>query len=176
MNILVTNDDGIFADGLWILVEELKRGARVVVVAPDREQSAVGTAVTLSQPLRVHRVRPLVPGVEAYSVTGTPADCVILASGKLVTDKIDLVISGINHGLNLGNDVLISGFFDAKDKNRQDTLPVHTQRIWREAAHVYQRGRTARYRSRKGLKRPRVQDTPGIRSHRDRSRHIGQYI
>jgi len=109
MKILVTNDDGIFAQGLWILVKELNNIAQVVVVAPDREQSATGTAVTLRQPLRVQRVRPLVPEVETYSVEGTPADSVILALGKLVKDKIDLVISGINQGPNLGDDVLISG-------------------------------------------------------------------
>ena len=109
MKILVTNDDGIFAPGLWILVKELRNIARVVVVAPDREQSAIGTAVTLRQPLRAQGVRPLVPAVEAYSVEGTPADSVILALGKLVKHKIDLVISGINQGPNLGDDVLISG-------------------------------------------------------------------
>lgn len=109
MKILVTNDDGIAADGLWTLVRELKKVAQVVVVAPDREQSAVGTAVTLSQPLRAQRARPLVRDIEAYSVVGTPADSVILGLGKLITDKVDLVVSGINHGLNLGNDVLISG-------------------------------------------------------------------
>lgn len=109
MKVLVTNDDGIFAEGLWILVRELKNIAQVVVVAPDREQSAIGTAVTLSQPLRVQRVRPIVPEVEAYSVEGTPADSVILALEKLAKNEIGLVISGINQGLNLGNDVLISG-------------------------------------------------------------------
>ena len=109
MRILVTNDDGIFAPGLWALVKELKNIAQVVVVAPDREQSAAGTAITLRQPLRAQRVTPLVPGVETYSVEGTPADSVILALGKLVEDKIDLVISGINQGANLGDDVLISG-------------------------------------------------------------------
>jgi len=109
MKILVTNDDGIFAPGLWTLVKELKSIAQVVVVAPDREQSAIGTAVTLHQPLRVQRVRPMVPGVETYAVEGTPADSVILALSKLVKNKIDLVISGINQGPNLGDDVLISG-------------------------------------------------------------------
>ncbi len=109
MKILVTNDDGIFAQGLWTLVKQLKSIARVIVVAPDREQSAIGTAVTLRQPLRVQRVRPMVSGVETYSVEGTPADSVILALGKLVKNKIDLVISGINQGPNLGDDVLISG-------------------------------------------------------------------
>jgi len=109
MRILITNDDGIFAPGLWALVKELKNIAQVVVVAPDREQSAIGTAVTLRQPLRAQRVVPLVPKVEAYSVEGTPADSVILALGKLVKNKIDLVVSGINQGPNLGDDVLISG-------------------------------------------------------------------
>ncbi len=109
MKILVTNDDGIFAAGLWTLVRALKEIARVVVVAPDREQSAVGTAVTLRQPLRVQKLTPLVPGVETYSVEGTPADSVLLAFGKLVKDKIDMVVSGINQGANLGEDVFISG-------------------------------------------------------------------
>ena len=113
MKILVTNDDGILAEGLWILTKELIHAGRVVVIAPDREQSAIGTAVTLSQPLRVQKVRPLIPGVEAYAVQGTPGDSVILALEKLVKDEVSLVISGINQGLNLGNDVLISGTVSA---------------------------------------------------------------
>jgi 5'-nucleotidase len=109
MKILVTNDDGIFAEGLWTLVKELKNIAQVIVAAPDREQSAAGTAVTLWQPLRVRKVKPVVPEVETYAVEGTPSDSVILALGNLVKDKVDLVISGINQGLNLGDDVHISG-------------------------------------------------------------------
>jgi len=109
MEILVTNDDGIFAPGLWRLVKELQKIGRVAVVAPDREQSALGTAVTLRQPLRVQKMRPLVADVEAYSVEGTPADSVILGLGKLLKHKVDLVVSGINSGPNLGDDVLISG-------------------------------------------------------------------
>ena len=109
MEILITNDDGIFAPGLWRLARELKKIGQVVVVAPDREQSALGTAITLRQPLRVQKIRPLVPEVETYSVEGTPADSVILALGKLLRNKIDLVVSGINSGPNLGDDVLISG-------------------------------------------------------------------
>jgi len=109
MKILVTNDDGIFAEGLWTLVKELKNIAQVIVAAPDREQSAAGTAVTLWQPLRVRKVKPVVPEVETYAVEGTPSDSVILALGNLVKDEVDLVISGINQGLNLGDDVHISG-------------------------------------------------------------------
>ena len=109
MRILVTNDDGILSEGLWILVKELRNIAQVIAVAPDREQSAIGTAVTLRQVLRVQKVRPLVPEVETYSVDGTPSDSIILALAKLVKNRIDLVISGINQGSNLGEDAHISG-------------------------------------------------------------------
>lgn len=110
MTILVSNDDGIYARGLWALVRELVKISDVIVVAPDREQSAVGTSVTLHQPLRIRPAEPLVEGVKAYSVEGTPGDSVIMALGVLTDGlKIDLVMSGINEGSNLGNDVLISG-------------------------------------------------------------------
>ena len=109
MKILVTNDDGIFSEGLIALARELKNIADVVVVAPDRELSAMGTTVSLHQPVRARKATPVVSGVESYAVEGTPADCVILALGKLAKDEIDLVISGINRGANLGDDVLISG-------------------------------------------------------------------
>ncbi|MDN4185669.1 MAG: 5'/3'-nucleotidase SurE [Dehalococcoides mccartyi] len=109
MKILVSNDDGIYSSGLWALVKRLKEVGEVVVVAPDREQSATGTQVTLRQPLRVQKTHPLIPGIEAYSVEGSPCDCVIMGLAKLITEPVDLVVSGINHGLNLGDDVLISG-------------------------------------------------------------------
>ena len=108
LRILITNDDGIYATGLWTLVGALKE-VGVVVVAPDREQSAVGSSVTLHQPLRAREMKPLVKGVKSYCVEGTPADCVILALGNLIDSEIDLVVSGINEGANLGDDVLISG-------------------------------------------------------------------
>ncbi len=113
MKILVTNDDGIFADGLRALVEELRKIGRVTVVAPDREQSAVGTAVTLWQPLRTRKLAPMAPEVETYSVDGTPSDSVILGLAKLTENGIDMVISGINQGHNLGDDVHISGTVSA---------------------------------------------------------------
>jgi 5'-nucleotidase len=124
MTILVTNDDGIFADGLWALVRELKNIAPVVVVAPDREQSAIGTAVTLHQPLRVRRVRPLVPETDAYAVEGTPSDCVILALTMLIGDGVGMVVSGINRGANLGEDVLISGTVGAALQGYLRGLPA----------------------------------------------------
>lgn len=109
MNVLVSNDDGIEARGLWAAAGELVKIARVFVVAPESEQSARGTAITLHEPLAVKRVVPRVAGVSAYAVAGTASDSVILALAKLITEKIDIVISGINQGPNLGDDVLISG-------------------------------------------------------------------
>jgi 5'-nucleotidase len=124
MKILATNDDGIFADGLIALVKELKNIAQVVVVAPDRELSAMGTTVSLHQPVRARKATPVAAGVESYAVEGTPADCVILALGKLVNDKIDLVVSGINRGANLGDDVLISGTVGAAIQGSLHGLPA----------------------------------------------------
>ncbi len=108
MKILVTNDDGVNALGLQALVNELHNIAEVVVVAPDREQSGVGTSLTLRHPLRVQKSLPVISGVDTYAVSGTPGDSVILGLSKLA-GKVDLVISGINHGPNLGDDALISG-------------------------------------------------------------------
>ena len=124
MQVLVTNDDGILAPGLWALVKELKNIARVVVVAPDREQSATGTAVSLRQPLRVQKVAPVIADVAAYSVEGTPCDSVILALGKLINNNVDLVVSGINQGLNLGDDILISGTVGAALQGYLRGLPA----------------------------------------------------
>jgi len=109
LRILVTNDDGVYARGLWHLVRALKEIGQVTIAAPDREQSAVGTSVTLHHPLRARQIKPLARGVNCYSVEGTPADSVILALKVLLNDRVDLVVSGINEGSNLGNDVLISG-------------------------------------------------------------------
>ncbi|MBI4302298.1 MAG: 5'/3'-nucleotidase SurE [Chloroflexi bacterium] len=109
MKILVTNDDGAYAKGLWALVEELIQVGEVTVIAPDREQSGVGTSVTLHRPVRATRIDPLIEGIKAYAVEGTPADCVILGLETLMETQPQLVVSGINEGANLGNDVLISG-------------------------------------------------------------------
>jgi 5'-nucleotidase len=109
VKILVTNDDGVRSDGLWTLVRELIKIAPVTVVAPDGERSGIGTAVTLFQPLHVVEAESLVAMVKAYAIDGSPADCVILGLGKLIEGKVDMVVSGINPNLNLGEDVHISG-------------------------------------------------------------------
>ncbi|MFH1647593.1 MAG: 5'/3'-nucleotidase SurE, partial [Chloroflexota bacterium] len=96
MKILVTNDDGVRSEGLWALVRELIKIARVTVVAPDGERSGIGTAVTFFQPLHAVEAASPVAAVKAYAIDGSPSDCVILGLGKLIQDKVDMVISGIN--------------------------------------------------------------------------------
>jgi 5'-nucleotidase len=108
LHLLITNDDGIGAEGLWALAAELRRLGKVTVAAPARERSAIGTAVTLFEPLHADEYPAPVAGVTAYSIDGTPSDCVILALGALATDA-DIVVSGINRGTNVGEDVYISG-------------------------------------------------------------------
>ena len=111
MRILVTNDDGIGAPGVWAVAEALTDLGKVSVVAPDRDQSGVGTARTLLDILRVSEVESKLEGVSAHTVSGTPSDCVILADGSLFPERFDLLVSGINNGANLGLDVLDSGTF-----------------------------------------------------------------
>ena len=117
------NDDGVQFRGLWHLVKALAPEHQVTVVAPDREQSGVGTAISLHRILRVRPVQPEVPGVPAYAVEGTPGDCVILGLGALCTDA-ELVIAGINEGANLGDDVFISGTVGAALQARFRGLPA----------------------------------------------------
>jgi 5'-nucleotidase len=109
LNILVTNDDGIYADGLWRLAQDLSDVGDVTIVAPDRDQSGSGTSVSLRLPIRFREIKSVVDGILAYAVEGTPSDSVIIAIKKAIKDSIDLVVSGINEGSNLGNDVFISG-------------------------------------------------------------------
>jgi 5'-nucleotidase len=106
--ILATNDDGIHAPGLGALAEALAPLGDVYVVAPDREQSAVGHALTLHRPLRVDRL-----GERRFAVNGTPSDCVNLGVLGLLPEPPVLVVSGINHGSNLGDDVTYSGTVSA---------------------------------------------------------------
>jgi 5'-nucleotidase len=108
MQILVSNDDGILAPGLAMLAEACRLVGQVTVVAPDREQSGTSHSLTLHRPLRPMRTRD-----GAYQVDGTPTDCVLLAVGALMPDKPRFVFSGVNHGPNMGEDVLYSGTVSA---------------------------------------------------------------
>jgi len=115
MNLLISNDDGIFAIGLRTLANTLAAaGHQVTVVCPDRERSATGHGLTLHTPIRAEIVDSIFhPGVTAWSCSGTPADCVKFALSAVLKDRPDLVLSGINHGSNLGSDVLYSGTVSA---------------------------------------------------------------
>ncbi len=108
MHILLTNDDGIFSEGLTALYRQMTRKHSVTVIAPDRERSAVGHGITLHEPLRTKRVR-MGPGGRCYSVNGTPADCIKLGVLELMSEPPDLVISGINPGANIGINAHYSG-------------------------------------------------------------------
>ena len=104
MKILISNDDGYLATGIIALTDALEQVADVVVVAPDRNRSAASSSLTLHTPLRVSRVAN-----NRYKVDGTPSDCVHLAVTGFLDHEPDLVVSGINHGANLGDDVIYSG-------------------------------------------------------------------
>lgn len=112
MNILVTNDDGVHAEGLMVLKAALDKIGRVFVVAPDRPRSACGHSITLHKPLRAEKV-VLRDGSVAYSSNGTPSDCVSLGLLGILDEPVDLVVSGINHGPNLGWDLTYSGTVSA---------------------------------------------------------------
>lgn len=119
MKILVSNDDGYLAKGINVLTDSLAAVADVVVVAPDRNRSAASNSLTLSDPLRVKQHGP-----DRYSVNGTPSDCVHLALTGLLDEEPDLVVSGINHGANLGDDVIYSGTVAAAMEGRFLGLPT----------------------------------------------------
>jgi 5'/3'-nucleotidase SurE len=103
-NILLTNDDGFYSKGITALKSELEKEHRVWIVAPDREQSAISMALTLNHPLRINQV-----GENVYAVNGTTADCVNIALQKILPGKPDFVVSGMNLGENLSEDIFFSG-------------------------------------------------------------------
>ena len=122
MKILLSNDDGIYAPGLRALADIASDLGEVWVVAPDREQSSVGHAISLSDPIRVAPY-PF-PGVHvAYAVGGTPADCIKLAMTALMPEKPDIILSGINQGENTGISVIYSGTVSAATEGTISGVP-----------------------------------------------------
>jgi 5'-nucleotidase len=109
MNILVTNDDGIDSEGLWALARAMSRVGQVLVVAPEKQQSGMGSSVSLHGGTSINEVPSSVPGVCAYAIGGTPSDCTILGIRRLAQTNLDLVVSGINQGPNVGRDIPYSG-------------------------------------------------------------------
>lgn len=119
MNILLSNDDGFSAPGIQCLRSMLSTSHHVITVAPDRERSGASNSLTLENPLRLQS-----QGTDFYSLNGTPTDCVHLALTGLYTDPPDIVISGINAGENLGDDVLYSGTVAAAMEGRYLGYPA----------------------------------------------------
>lgn len=120
--ILVTNDDGISSPGIIALVEAVKELGNVVVIAPDKPQSGVGHAITINATLRLnktnfHNVK------EEYSLSGTPVDCVKMATDRILKHKPDLIVSGINHGSNISINVIYSGTMSAAIEGAIDGIP-----------------------------------------------------
>ncbi|NUN63791.1 5'/3'-nucleotidase SurE [Pseudanabaena biceps] len=125
MRILISNDDGIYAPGVRALAEALSDTEhKITVVCPDRERSATGHALTLQEPLRVDQISGIYPSnIEAWACSGTPSDTVKLALDALLSDRPDLVLSGINRGANLGTDVLYSGTVSAAMEGVLEGVP-----------------------------------------------------
>ena len=119
LNILITNDDGVHAPALKVLEAELSALGKVTVVVPDRDQSATSHSLTLHRPLRIHR-----HGGDRYSIDGTPTDCVLIAYHGLLERPPDIVVSGINHGPNMGEDVFYSGTVAAAIEGAMQGAPA----------------------------------------------------
>lgn len=119
MRILLSNDDGVHAQGLASLYAELTKEHDVTVIAPDRNCSGVSNALSLQQPLRIQQMN-----TGFYAVNGTPSDCVHLGINCFMQDDPQLVVSGINHGANLGDDVIYSGTVAAATEGRYMGLPA----------------------------------------------------
>ena len=126
MRLLISNDDGIFASGIQVLANTLAdAGHQVTVVCPDQERSATGHGLTLHDPIRAEAIEGLfVPQIQAWACSGTPADCVKLALGAILDTPPDMVLSGINHGANLGTDVLYSGTVSAAMEGVIEGIPA----------------------------------------------------
>jgi 5'-nucleotidase len=121
--ILISNDDGITAPGIQALISVMQEIGDVIVVAPDKPQSAMGHAITINQTIRLTETH-LYPGVKAYQCSGTPVDCVKIAIDKILPRKADLMVSGINHGANSSINVIYSGTMSAAVEASIDGMPA----------------------------------------------------
>ncbi len=131
--ILVTNDDGVHAPGLQMLYEGMKKIGNPVIVAPDRDNSAVSHSLTLDRPLTVKKLTENI-----YAINGTPADCVTIALEKILPAKPKLVISGINAGANLGHDISYSGTVSAAKEGTIRQVPSMALSMAGEAPFFYE--------------------------------------
>jgi len=123
MNILITNDDGIGARGIQIIARRLEKSHNILVVAPDSQKSASSHSITLTKPIMVKEEKLNDINGPCFSVGGTPVDCTKIAITTIAKEKIDLVVSGINDGFNLGTDVLYSGTVSAAIEGAINNVP-----------------------------------------------------
>jgi 5'-nucleotidase len=137
MKILLCNDDGIHAQGIWALHKRFVGRHTVVVVAPDRERTAASHAITLHAPIRINKIS-INGGGSAYAVSGTPADCIKLAVTEILDGKPDLAISGINPGANIGVDINYSGTFAAAREATFYGIPAMAVSIAGKAPSFYE--------------------------------------
>jgi 5'-nucleotidase len=120
--LFITNDDGISAKGIRSLIEVAQTFGDVLIIAPDKPQSGMGHAITVNQILRLEK-SVLFPDLEAYTCSGTPVDCVKLGIYEVMKRKPDLILSGINHGLNSASNVLYSGTMSAAVEGAMENIP-----------------------------------------------------
>lgn len=120
--ILITNDDGITAKGIEVLIQTMQEFGDVVVVAPDSAQSGMGHAITVNRPLRIFKSKAFT-NIEAYATNGTPVDCVKIGIYEILNRKPDLLVSGINHGANYSTNVLYSGTMSAAVEGAMENIP-----------------------------------------------------
>ena len=123
LSILVANDDGVNSHGLQVLAKALSRIGHVTVVAPEREQSTMGHALTLHKPVRLFKVRAS-KGIDQWALSGTPADCVYMGIRHVLKGRPDIIVSGINNGVNLGNDIFYSGTIAAAREGAVLDIPA----------------------------------------------------
>jgi 5'-nucleotidase len=121
--ILITNDDGIFSKGIRSLIEVAKEFGTLLIVAPDKPQSGMGHAITINNLLRLNK-SDLFSGIEAYTCSGTPVDCVKIGIYEILKVKPDLILSGINHGENTSTNVLYSGTMSAAVEGAMEEIPA----------------------------------------------------
>ena len=120
--ILITNDDSLYAPGIKALIESVEGLGKIIVVAPDKPQSGMGHAITITNPLRLEEIK-LFPNVTTFACSGTPADCVKLATDKILHKKPTLCLSGINHGANHAINILYSGTMSAAIEASIENIP-----------------------------------------------------
>lgn len=155
MHILISNDDGYLATGILALADELKQHAKISVVAPDKNRSAASNSLTLEMPLRAYQSEN-----GFVRVDGTPTDCVHLAITGLLDEEPDMVFAGINHGSNLGDDVLYSGTVAAATEGRFLGLPaVAISLVGNDPQHFETAAHVAAYLFKKIIENPLPKDT-----------------